>query len=275
MKTTAISPNKFANNTKRVYRQAIRDFKSVTGIEVSEAKQSHYELWVTNMKFRKLSASTIRQRISAISQTNPTLMVTLPKRELIEHICFDDNQLTALLSSIPTSHTGNFDFALIALSTAYGLKSSQIRNLRWNHFEERNDGLVFHLNKQRIVLHHSVKDLMKNLIKTEEKGLPNQDNYIFANKSERWRNLPNAPITKVGLLSSTEINRRLKKYARYTKLEERKLSVRAFKYTLDFLGYEKIIEIIESALKKRSPQPVSWESLSCDPRLHGLGRRSR
>ena len=250
MEFTTIYLAKFKNNTRRAYDQAIRDFKNVTGTDASEANQSHFDLWLTNMKRRNLSTSTIRQRVSAISQANPTLLITLPKREFIEHVCLDANQFMALLSTIPASPSGNLDFALIALSTAYGLKNSQMRNLHWCQIEERNDSYVIHLNDERLILPHCIKSLLQNLSKNGKKEQQNQDNYIFTRRSERWRNLPNMPKNKCGPLSGAEINRRLKKYARNAKLEEKNFSIRALSYTSEILGREKVIEIIEFNVKR-------------------------
>ncbi len=275
MSITKTNFDGFASNTRRVYRQAIRDFETVTGIEIGKAKQSHYDLWVTNMKLRKLSVATIRQRISAVSRTNPGLVVTLPKREFTERTCMDANQLAIFLSMIPISLSGHFDFALISIFIAYGPRNFEILSLRRDQIIEKSNGTyLIRLSNKNISLPDSFQLLIKMLIKKQESA--NQDSYIFTATSNRWRNLPTTNSVKNNRpISSAEFNRRLKKYARLARLNEKIFSVRTLRYTLEFLGQERVIEIIESLLRKRFPQPVLWGSLSHDPRLHGIGRRSQ
>ena len=274
MSIAEISFDKVANNTKRVYRQAILDFERVTGVNVRDAQQSHYDFWIANMRHRKLSVSTMRQRISAISRVNPTFEIALPKRENHEYTYMNADQLTAFLSGIPISCTGHMDFAMVALSTVFGLKNSQVRTLQWQQVVEKGDRYVIYLAKGSILLPRSFNMLIKTLEKN--KSFSSTNEYLFIASSERCRNLPTVksfqndqPIT------SAEFNRRVKKYARLASLDEKKFSVRTLRYTFQYFGEERVLEIIESALKKRTPHPVSWVSLSRDPRLHGIGRRSR
>jgi site-specific recombinase XerD len=264
-----------SDSTRRAIAHVLNDFKHTTQVNASQANQSIVEQWLTDMKHRKLSVSTIRQRISILHRINPSVEISLPKREIPEHVCIDADQLVALLSMIPTSFSGHHDFALIALCTAYGLRNSEIRTLRWNQIVKQTNGYyAIHLTNQTIFLPDSFQILIKAITKNIE--LLNQNDYIFKAISKRYQNLPCVNSFEYNKsISSSEFNRRVKKYARMAKLDEKKFTVRTFRYTLEFLGQEQVIKIIEKVLKKRFPQPVSWKSLSHDPRLHGLGRRSR
>ena len=269
------SADSFSPHTRRAYQLAIADFERIVGLEAQDATQQHFDTWVVSMQRRKLSTATIRQRISAISHANPVLEVALPKREFIEHTCMNADQLAAFLSTISLSPTGHIDFALIALATTYGLKNSQIRTLRWNQIIKRSNGsYAIHLANETIFLPDSFQILMKVLTKKTDGINPND--YIFMAMSKRCQNLPCVnSFENDKSISSSEFNRRAKKYARMARLDEKNFTVRTFRYTLEFLGQEQVIKIIEKVLKKRFPQPVPWKSLSHDPRLHGLGRRSR
>ena len=143
------SVDSFSPHTRRAYQLAIADFERTVGLEAQDATQQHFDTWIVSMQHRKLSTATIRQRISAISHANPVFEVTLPKREFVEHTCINADQLAAFLSTISLSPTGHIDFTLIALTTTYGLKNSQIRTLRWNQIVKRSNGCyAIHLAHQ-------------------------------------------------------------------------------------------------------------------------------
>jgi integrase len=264
-----------SDSTRRAIAHVLNDFKHTTQVNASQADQNLVEQWLTDMNRRKLSVSTIRQRISIFHRINPSVEITLPRRETTERVCMDADQFGVLLSTIPTSLSGHFDFALIALCTTYGFRNSEIRTLRWNQIVKRPNGCyAIHLANQAIFLPDSFQVLIKAL--TQKTDRINESNYIFRAISKRYQNLPCVnSVENDKSISSSEFNRRVKKYARMAKLDEKNFTVRTFRYTLEFLGQEQVITIIEKVLKKRFPQPVSWNSLSRDPRLHGIGRRSR
>ena len=97
--------------------------------------------------------------------------------------------------------------------------------------------------------------------------------FVFVAKSKRWENLPNTGKNKgTPHLSSSEINRRLKKYAKSAGLDEKEINTRVLRNTQKHLSKKDISEIIEKAMRERLPKSISWKR---DPRLHGIDRRLR
>ena len=97
--------------------------------------------------------------------------------------------------------------------------------------------------------------------------------FVFVAKSKRWENLPTTGKNKeTSHLSSSEVNRRLKKYAKSAGLDERKINTRVLRNTQKVLSEKDILEIIEKAMRERLPKPILWKR---DPRLHGINRRLR
>jgi len=76
---SSFSWRKYSPNTLRAFEQAARDFSTVTGRRIDLADVECAQAWLASMQGRKLSDSTIRQRIAALRLISG-LQVTLPVR---------------------------------------------------------------------------------------------------------------------------------------------------------------------------------------------------
>lgn len=154
--------------THRSYKSTLRNweqFLAARDKELWQAERADAVCWKDEMEARGASASTIRQRMAAISSLYTSAMefTTLTTGDmecpLINHNPLDGidrpnspaaavsglnpDEAAALLRAIPRDTVqGLRDFALFLFYLALGWRTSQVRTLRWSDFRGEN-GCVY------------------------------------------------------------------------------------------------------------------------------------
>jgi hypothetical protein len=105
-------------NTMRAYTRAAVDFEAVTGRPVDRADAGSIEAWRASMIGRRLSVSTIRQRLSAVAIISG-VRVELPRRSKSQALLLDAGQVRAVMSVVSDSS----DRILLAKLLTLGAKA--------------------------------------------------------------------------------------------------------------------------------------------------------
>ena len=133
--------NNASSHTQRAYKVALKDFQITTGGSLDNLKFDLLEKWDLSMRARGLSISTRRQRLSLISQKNPSIDFPLPEREQPTQHYLLKEQIAQLFSALPKNLTGHLDFLMLSLFLLTGRRNSQIRKLRWDQLIQNDDFL--------------------------------------------------------------------------------------------------------------------------------------
>lgn len=86
-------------HTQRACQQAIRDFESVTGTPAAQADATSLAIWQASMDARKLSANTIRARLSVVAKRSG-VKVQLPKKVKAQPVILSDDQVQAFFRQV-------------------------------------------------------------------------------------------------------------------------------------------------------------------------------
>lgn len=193
----------FANirneNTKRAYRNDVAEFMRFVGIHQPEefrlVKRSHLIRWRQQLETRKLAASTVRRKLSAIASLfdhlcdgnavpfNPADGVKRPKEGANEgkSPALGDDQAKAILNK-PTRKTikGLRDRAILSILLFHGLRRSELCLLTIGDLQSRRGAMHFRVlgkgDKIRYVpAHsHSLRQINRYL-NALENGIPERD----------------------------------------------------------------------------------------------------
>jgi len=150
----------FANiqnpNTRDAYRRDVARFMEFIGIkepnQFREVGRAHVIAWRKTLEARKLSAASIRRKLSAVSSlygylceknsvvNNPAVGVARPKEGANEGKtpALSDDQARALLKA-PATDTwqGKRDRAMLAVLLYHGLRATELCLLKIKDYEER------------------------------------------------------------------------------------------------------------------------------------------
>lgn len=198
-------------NTLRAYTIAARDFEAVTGVPVQKADVVSIARFRDSMEGRKLSVSTIRQRLSAVAVLSG-VRVELPRRATRRLPILSAAQVRALMSKI----TDRSDRILLGKLLVLGPAFRSV---------EFSDGSP--------QAHIAGED-------------PRRD------------------------LTTRQITRRLKRYAKRAGLDETQVTLRVWcasgQRLVSILTTTELVELLGNNREETS-RPVAWK------RLHGIGRR--
>jgi len=280
-KLTAAIPVQANSHTSRARAAAQRDYLRYVG----DSNNQDLSGWIRSMKSRGLSVNTIRQRISLVQNWLGTPgRVTLPPRNKVRtDIWLTREQLHALLAAIPKNKGGRNDFALIATLLVTGFKLQKVRALRWKDFHEESAKAAISANRiPQLVLdaigmiEPTTWDSYSTTVNISDTTLKSE--YVFTAfypRSPRAKSPQFSISGKKQPLSTQEINRRIKRYARLAGLEPEWISSETLRRTRTELGETVIARLVQEAFASRNTGPVHWKRLDRDKRLHGIGRRRR
>lgn len=150
----------FANidnpNTRRAYRNDIRDFMAFTGLtktaQLREVTRVHVIAWRTHLVERELSDATIRRKLSAVSslfaflaENNSVLIspvegVKRPKVDSLEGKtpALADTEARDLLSAPDqTTLKGKRDYAILSVMLYHALRREEVCKLRVKDLQDR------------------------------------------------------------------------------------------------------------------------------------------
>jgi integrase/recombinase XerD len=149
-------------NTRRAYRNDVREFMSFTGIKQPEefrlAKRSHLIAWRKDLEFRELEPATIRRKLSAISSLfdfmcesnavayNPADGVKRPSLGANEgkSPALSDERAKAILDSpSPDTLKGIRDRAILSTLLFHGLRRAELCSLKVGDVQERRGVMHF------------------------------------------------------------------------------------------------------------------------------------
>src|SRR3990172_44780 len=264
-------------NTQKAYRKAwglFTQFVAKPAWEVSRTDMAH---WVIQMQAQGLAAKTINCRVNAVKaffyyameeyeivapdgerktlhDSNPAVGRGLRLRSAVYENAYYLNaeEARALLEAIPQdSVRGKRDYALILFYLATGRRNSEVRNLRWGDFEERDGGIWYRWSGKgkRNKLYEcprtaweAIKAYLAAAGRLE--SIQDQD-YIFTALSERARRLPNVKDWKFGIapISSGEVGRILKRRARQAGLDPTRIHVQSLRHTAAMVRKESGMDI--------------------------------
>ncbi len=143
-------------NTRAAYRRDVAQFMSFLGIQqpaqFREVARAHVIAWRKTLEAEKLSAASIRRKLSAVSSLfeylcernaiahNPAIGISRPKEGANEGKtpALSDDQARALLDA-PNTATwqGKRDRAMLAVLLYHGLRASELCSLRLRDYTER------------------------------------------------------------------------------------------------------------------------------------------
>jgi integrase len=242
--------------------------------------------WVWDMQQRGLSANTIRQRVYLVRVWLGVEMdVALPARRTVrERKWLDIEQVQAVLSVIPKDDDGRRDFALIAALLVTGFRVGQVRT--WKRSDILGSDRNILINNWAVprVVFEALQAAFEPFGDTQFGNLPISftvsDAPIFtASKRQRWMgkhgSVQSTRNSEKQPLSLQEINRRIGRYASLAGLEPEGITAECLRRTYKMLGQHTVIALVQESLTNRNQRPVRWKRVEQDPRLHGVGRRSR
>lgn len=143
----------FANidsaQTRRAYKNDIKEFMSFTGIEAPgefrDVSRAHVIAWRKDLETRELSGATVRRKLAALSslfqhlcecnavETNPVRGVKRPKIETNEGktpALSDAQARDLLLAPDPETLKGKRDRAILSVFLFHGLRREEVAKLR-------------------------------------------------------------------------------------------------------------------------------------------------
>ncbi|MGB7303353.1 MAG: tyrosine-type recombinase/integrase [Burkholderiaceae bacterium] len=143
----------FANidsaQTRRAYKNDIREFMAFTGIEAAgefrEVTRAHVIAWRKDLEVRELAGATIRRKLAALSslfdhltecnavEMNPVKGVKRPKVESYEGktpALSDDQARALLLAPDPETLKGKRDRAILSVFLFHGLRREEVATLQ-------------------------------------------------------------------------------------------------------------------------------------------------
>jgi site-specific recombinase XerD len=238
-------------NTCRAYRSAWITFRKDTGLRPLDVDTAAIAAWVNAMTETGLTASTIHQRLAAISsfykhairaglcRINPVDPVPRPHHEPYSRArALDPEQARALLAAIPrNTRQGKRDFALLLLLLVTGRSLSEICQLRFGDLHSRGDQSWINWSDGDrpepvpITVRTAIRDF---LIANGQLGSIQGEEHLFTPLTNRAARLPNVfehSWESSQPLSVTMVGRLIKKYARRAGLNPRHITPQTLRYT--------------------------------------------
>lgn len=191
--------------------------------------------------------------VRPIFERNP--VTPLPRHEVFQYgkaVALDAEQTTQLVRAVKANHTvsGLRDLALFSAYLYLGRRNSEIREWRWGdildggkQYQTRTKGHKDHFEKADLPkpVYHA---LLRYLTAADRLASIQPDDYLFIAHSDRARHLKRRdgqPVVAADYvvgsspLTSREVGRLLKKYARRAGLEESQVHVHVLRHTAAML----------------------------------------
>ncbi|RLC76394.1 MAG: hypothetical protein DRJ03_28730 [Chloroflexi bacterium] len=256
-------------HTRRAYETDVRLFFEFCQAQPWQVGGAHVVRWQQEQRERGLSEKTINRRIASLSSlfdfccykftvTDPagheiSLATTNPARrvdraavnpyENAEHLSIEE--LRAMFRCIPRdSVVGLRDRALVLTYFYTGRRSTEIRTLRWGEITEE-DGRRFYRwtgkgNKPRtdelpLPAYNAIVEYLEAAGRLEGMG---ENDFIFTALSDVATRLPGVDAMPDEALSSSFVNRVVKKCARRAGLQWRRIHTHTLRHTAAMLRYD-------------------------------------
>jgi len=259
-------------NTQKAYRKAWTLFSQFVNKPAWETSKMDVSHWVIQMQAQGLAAKTINCRLNAVKaffyyameeyeivmpdgerktlhDSNPAVGRGLRVRSTVYENAhyLSAIEARALLEAIPLDSVGGKrDYALILFYLLSGRRNSEVRNLRWGDFEERNGEVWYRWSgkgKRNKLFEcpgpawEAIKAYLDSAGRLED---IQAGDYIFTALSERARRLPNVKDWKFGTapISTGEAGRILKRRASQAGLDPTRIHVHSLRHTAAMLRKE-------------------------------------
>ena len=257
-------------HTRRAYETDVRLFFEFCQVQPWQVGGAHVIQWQQEQRERGLSEKTINRRIASLSslfdfccykytvtdpvtrreislaEQNPARRVDRAKvnpYEGAEHLSIEE--LRSMFRSIPRDTViGLRDRALVLTYFYTGRRSTEIRTLRWGEITEE-DGRKFYKwtgkgNKKRVdelplPAYNAIIEYLKAAERLEGLG---EDDFIFTALSDVATRLPGVDVMPDKALSSSFVNRVVKKCARRAGLKWRRIHTHTLRHTAAMLRYD-------------------------------------
>lgn len=250
-----------SDNTRRAYGQAMQDSMTCLGYEtITQVSREEVDRWMSAMRDRGLSDSTIGQRISAVCAFyqyaeqnyshlitgNPTTAVRRPKINPYGKANYlSVEEVKALLGAIDKrSMQGRRDYALYLGYLFTGKRNSEWRSVRWGDIQVKGISIFFRWSgkgKHDVLqeLPRPVWDAILMLLHSDgrEKTIK-RDEYLFAPYAEGPRRGSQAHWNSTEPLSSKAVLNLLKCYCRKAGLNPEVVKVHTLRHTASMLREE-------------------------------------
>ena len=236
-------------NTRRAYRNDIREFMAYAGIrhpgEIRTVKRAHVIAWRKQLEIQALEAPTIRRKLSALSslfvllcesnaiEFNPVDGVKRPTAAANEgrSPALSDDRAKALLNA-PSKDTvkGLRDRAILSALLFHGLRRAELCSLKVGDLQERGGVVHFRVEgkggKMRFIpVHpHTITRVREYLARLEHGEKPRAA-LFWPVKNPRWGVLEK-PLTGDAIYKNI-----VQKYARELGIEPRAICVHGLRAT--------------------------------------------
>lgn len=248
-------------NTRAAYRLAIKDLLATSELAPWQIDRPDVQRWVEDLRRRKLTANSIRLKVSAISsffqylqdefnlvESNPAAGKSLrPKVNPYRNSRYlSIDEAKALLDAIPQDTARGLQDRAIFITFLYtGRRNSEVRQLRWGDINKRGDQVTYTWSGKGKAREDELPEpaynaILHYLFAAGRMPLDDRE-YLFCPLSDFAANLPTVEEeswTRERPLSPEEINRRLKYYAQKAGLRSEKLSVHSLRHTAAMLRKE-------------------------------------
>ncbi len=257
-------------HTRRAYEADVRLFFAFCGVPPWEVGGAHVIAWQQDQRERGLSERTINRRIAALSSLydfccykwtvtdpltgrevplsarNPARQVDRARVNPYEGATYLNlEELRAMFRSIPRNTVlGLRDRALVLTYFYTGRRSTEIRTLRWGDITEQ-DGRRWYTwtgkgNRPRtdelpLPAYNAIVEYLEAAGRLEGMG---EDDFIFVALSDAATRLPGVERMTGGPLSSSFVNRVIKKCARRAGLQWERIHTHTLRHTAAMLRYE-------------------------------------
>lgn len=255
-------------HTRRAYEADVRLFFDFCQAEPWEVGGAHVIRWQQEMRERGLSEKTINRRVASLSsfwdfccykytvpgpggrevalaERNPARQVdraTVNPYENAEHLSLEE--LRAMFHSIPRDTViGLRDRALVLTYFYTGRRSTEIRILRWGEITEE-DGRKFYrwvgkgrkprVDELPLPAYNAIVEYLAAAGRMEL----GEDDFIFVALSDVATRLPGVDAMPDAALSSSFVNRIIKKCARRAGLKWKRVHTHTLRHTAAMLRYE-------------------------------------
>lgn len=257
-------------HTRRAYEADVRLFFDFCQVGPWEVGGAHVIRWQQEMRERGLSEKTINRRVAALSsfwdfccykytvpgppggrevalaERNPAKQVDRATVNPYENATYLNlEELRAMFRSIPRNTViGLRDRALVLTYFYTGRRSTEIRTLRWREIAEeegrwwytwRGKGNKTRTDEMPLPAYNAIIEYLAAAGRLDGMG---EDDFIFTALSDVATRLPGVERMPDQALSSSFVNRVIKKCARRAGLKWRKIHTHTLRHTAAMLRYE-------------------------------------